>query len=300
MKEPFGKASFALAALALFVSLAGSAFAIGQLPRDSVGKKQLKNNAVSILKIRDGAVTRPKIRDRAVWREKIANSAVNTAKIADSSVQVWDLGFTVFEYMNAVYGKGEPGPAGPAGPQGETGPAGPQGETGPAGPTGGTFAPYQGYFWSETSQLVAGANVDTPINMSTTDTSVTRGMSLAGSEVTITNAGLYDFQFSAQLGTGANDTTIYLWPETKASGAGSFTPVPWSNSQVYLRNSSNRSVAAWNFLLPIEAGMKFRMVFASAQTTAEILAVNDAGTPNGPAIPGIILSVEKVGDIPSP
>jgi len=32
--------------------------------------------------------------------------------------------------------QGEPGPAGPQGPQGETGPAGPQGEAGPAGPQG--------------------------------------------------------------------------------------------------------------------------------------------------------------------
>jgi len=290
MKEPFGKASFLIAVLALFVALAGSAFAIGQLPRDSVGKKQLRNNAVSNLKIRNGAVTRPKIRDRAVWREKIANSAVNTAKIADSSVQLWDLGFTVFEYMDEVYGKGEPGPVGPAGPQGETGPTGPTGPQGPIGPSGGVTA-YQGSFWSQTSQAVNAGGADTPINLSNTDLTVTNGLTCCtnGSEITVVNSGIYDFQFSAQIDSTANNSTMYLWPQVNN------VDVPWTNSSVHLRNSGSPTIAAWNFMLRMPAGAKFEMVMASNQAMS-IVAEPEAGIP-GPAIPGIIITAERVADL---
>ena len=306
MQEPFGKASFILAAIALFVALTGSALAVSQLPAGSVGKKQLQKNAVSNAKIRNGAVTRPKIRDRAVWREKLSNGAVNTAKIADSSVQLWDLGFTVFQYLDNTYGgSGQPGPQGPAGPQGDIGPAGPQGDVGPAGPQGATGATgaqgptgpsggvtaYQGSFWSQTSQAVNAGGADTPINLSNTDTAVTNGVTCCtnGSELTVVNSGIYNFQFSAQIDSTANNSTMFLWPQVNN------VDVPWANSSVHLRNSGSPTIAAWNFMLPMSAGAEFEMVMASSQAMS-IVAEPEAAVP-GPAIPGIIVTVQRVADL---
>lgn len=388
MERNANKAVTLIAGIGLLISLSGTAWAAKQLPRNSVGPNQLRNEAVVNKKIRDGAVSSTKIRDRAVWRSKIASNAVNSTKIADTSIQIWDLGFTIFEYFDGKYGRrgptgptgeaGPTGPTGPAGTDGEAGPTGPAGSdgatgatgatgadgtdgatgatgadgtdgadgatgptglagvdgatgptgpagvdgatgpigpTGPTGPTGATgsdgatgvtgatgptgpigFTSYQGSFWSETSQTVTAIDTPTPINMSNTDASVTSGMALSGSEVTIQNDGIYDFQFSAQVGTGDNDTLVYLWPQVNDSD------VPWANSSIFLRNSSNRSVAAWNFMLPMEAGDKFEMVFASNRATAEVIAVDDGTTPiPGPSIPGIILTVEKVSDLlPTP
>jgi hypothetical protein len=52
----------AMATLALFVALAGSAYAAVQLPKNSVGAKQLKKGAVTTVKVKDGAITGQKIK----------------------------------------------------------------------------------------------------------------------------------------------------------------------------------------------------------------------------------------------
>ena len=46
------------ATLALFIALGGTSYAVTQLPRNSVGNRQLKANAVTSSKIRSGAVAR--------------------------------------------------------------------------------------------------------------------------------------------------------------------------------------------------------------------------------------------------
>lgn len=372
MERITGRFAVLIAAFGLLISLSGTAWAVSQLPRNSVGPKQLRNLSVGTKKIRDGAITNSKIRDRAVWRAKIANGAVNSTKIADASIQLWDLGFTIFDYFDSRYGQtgptgptgpagidgsdgatgpagddgsdgatgptgatgpagGPPGPTGstgetgatgeigltgatgPAGTEGATGPIGPTGAIGPTGPTGVTgikgvtgstgatgatgeagFTPYQGSFWSETSQTVAAGGAATPINISNSDPTVTNGITCCtnGSELTIQHSGIYDFQFSAQIGTGQNDTLMYLWPQVNN------IDVPWANSSIYLRNNSERQVAAWDFQIALKAGDTFEMVMASNEATAEIIAVNDGTTPiPGPSIPGIIITAEKISDL---
>jgi hypothetical protein len=70
-----------------FVVLAGgTAFAAGQLAKNSVGKRQLKSNAVTTAKIKRNAVTKPKIKNGAVDGSKIKNGAVDGSKIKDGSV----------------------------------------------------------------------------------------------------------------------------------------------------------------------------------------------------------------------
>ena len=47
---------------ALFIALGGSAYAVTELPKNSVGTKQLKDSAVTTKKIKNGAVTGAKIK----------------------------------------------------------------------------------------------------------------------------------------------------------------------------------------------------------------------------------------------
>lgn len=84
MKRP-GHATI-IAYLALFVALGGSAFAVTQLPKNSVGAKQLKKKAVTAAKLRDGAVTTPKMANGAVTTAKIAENAVTGAKVDEASL----------------------------------------------------------------------------------------------------------------------------------------------------------------------------------------------------------------------
>lgn len=84
-----------VAVIALFVSLGGSAFAALNLPKDSVGTKQLKTDAVT------GA--------------KLHNNAVSSSKVKDHSLLARD-------FKAGQLPRGPQGPQGPAGPS--TGAAG--------------------------------------------------------------------------------------------------------------------------------------------------------------------------------
>lgn len=68
--------SMAIALLALFVALGGTAYAAVTLPKNSVGTKQLKKHAVTAGKIHPAAVTSGKIKDRAIGRIKIKKTTL--------------------------------------------------------------------------------------------------------------------------------------------------------------------------------------------------------------------------------
>jgi hypothetical protein len=98
-----------VALLALFVALGGSSYAALQLPKGSVGTKQLKN----------GAVTSPKVKN-------------NSLLVRD---------FKASQRARLQGPQGARGPQGAQGAQGPQGPQGPQGQVGPAtGPAGGALA----------------------------------------------------------------------------------------------------------------------------------------------------------------
>ncbi len=59
-----------IAALALFIALGGSAYAVG---KNTIGTKQLKNNAVTAKKIKKNAVTSAKIKNGAVTGAKLGS-----------------------------------------------------------------------------------------------------------------------------------------------------------------------------------------------------------------------------------
>ena len=73
--------AMAVALLALFVALGGSAWAVSK-----VGTKQLKNNAVTTPKIKAGSVNGSRLANGAVGAPKIAAAAVDGSKIAPFAV----------------------------------------------------------------------------------------------------------------------------------------------------------------------------------------------------------------------
>jgi hypothetical protein len=82
-----------MATVAVFIALGGSAYAVSQLPRDSVGAAQIRRSAVGAAELRRGAVTSRAIRDRSVTLGDISAAARGSLRGA----------------------KGDPGPAGPSG-----------------------------------------------------------------------------------------------------------------------------------------------------------------------------------------
>jgi hypothetical protein len=76
-----------MSTVAIFMVLTGIGFAVAKsLPKNSVGKRQLKKGAVTTKKLRNDAVTAPKIKSNAVGRSEIAAGAVGTGEIANQAV----------------------------------------------------------------------------------------------------------------------------------------------------------------------------------------------------------------------
>jgi hypothetical protein len=83
--------STAIALVALFVALAGTAWAAG-LAKNSVKSKQIKDGQVLTQDIGDGAVTSAKIAPGVIPATGLADGAVTTPKLADSAVTGEKLG----------------------------------------------------------------------------------------------------------------------------------------------------------------------------------------------------------------
>jgi len=116
---------------------------------------------------------------------------------------------------------------------------------------------------------------------------ITRGSPT--SKIFFTNTGLYNIQFSAQLDkTGGGKDSIFIWPRINGVN------VPDSATKVVIQGSTDEVVAAWNFLLVIEAGDYFELAWQSNDTNLVILAESAAS--NYPGIPSIILTATWVSN----
>ena len=120
-----------------------------------------------------------------------------------------------------------------------------------------------------------------------TEFQITRGTPT--SKIFVNNTGIYNFQFSAQLDkTGGGKDSVFIWPRINGVN------VPNSTTKVVIQGSTDEVVAAWNFVLVMEAGDYFELAWQSNDTDLIILAQSPAS--NYPAIPSIIMTVTWVSN----
>ncbi len=200
-------------------------------------------------------------------------------------------GFTgaVTDWLKTLVGPAGSSGSGSTGATGATGPAGPAGPVGAAGAPG--FTPTYGSFYDTTDQIAS----PTGIGMKLNQTVASRGISIDptdSSKINFTTSGVYNIQFSAQMfksTTGNQQADIWL----KVGGAN----VPWSDTVVDI--VANRSqklgafVAAWNFMVNVDAGQSVQLFWASSDSTMTIESVD--ATNGVPAIPGLIVTIQQVG-----
>ena len=111
------------------------------------------------------------------------------------------------------------------------------------------------------------------------------------SQIYVNNTATYNFQFSAQLKQTSGGThNFYIWPRINGVN------VDDSATQVTMTGGANvASVAAWNFLLNLQAGDYFELIYSVDSTNVTIPYV--AASSPVPAIPSVILTVTScVGD----
>jgi hypothetical protein len=107
------------------------------------------------------------------------------------------------------------------------------------------------------------------------------------SRIFINQTGVYNFQFSAQLDkTGGSASAVYIWPRINGVN------LPDSATKIVIDGPNNEIVAAWNFVLVLEANDYFELAWQAADTNVVIPYVTATG--NIPAIPSIILTVSWV------
>ncbi len=191
--------------------------------------------------------------------------------------------------------QGQQGATGASGPQGDQGPVGPAGEAGQTGPAGATWTPSVGVFYDTSIQTLVAANESQPMTLNqVTDGSggvLARGVSVqAPGRITVSAAGTYNIQFSAQLDkTDAGTDLVNIWLALN----GQNNPIDWTNTEVAV-SSTGKSVAAWNFVLDLAANDYVQLMWSSPDSAMRLFSQPAQITPVRPGIPSLIVSVTQV------
>ena len=141
-----------------------------------------------------------------------------------------------------------------------------------------------GAFFDTTTQTAAATSTAYPITLNST--SITDGVYIGTptSRVYVDRVGTYNFQFSAQLNkSGGGSGNVFIWYRVNGVDAAN------SATSVTLAGSSSAAVAAWNFVIDLNASDYFELVWSTSNTNCEIQAA--AASAPVPAIPSVILTV---------
>lgn len=141
-----------------------------------------------------------------------------------------------------------------------------------------------GSFYDTTDQTAALAN--TAYGMTFNSTDITNGVYIGSptSRVYVDTINLYNIQFSAQLintAGGAHNAWIWL----RKNG----TDIPNSATTLRIEGNNTEAVAAWNFLLSMNAGDYFELMWEVSDVSVSLHS--DPATAIHPAIPSVILTV---------
>jgi hypothetical protein len=141
-----------------------------------------------------------------------------------------------------------------------------------------------GAFHSTVTQTAAVINTAYGMTLNATDISFGVYIGTPTSRIYIDTEGYYNFQFSAQLtkttgGVGA----VYIW--CRVNGV----DIPASATKIRIQGNNAETVAAWNFVLPVNAGDYFELMWSTDDTNCQIFA--SAASSPVPAIPSVILTV---------
>ena len=144
-----------------------------------------------------------------------------------------------------------------------------------------------GAFHDTTTQTAAAVNTAYTVTFNSTDLSsgVSRGSPT--SRIVISNAGVYNFQFSVQLHkTSASVGFVYIWARVNG------TDVAQSAGKIALNGAQAETLPAWNYILSMAANDYFELVWSTDDTGCQLLA-NTSSSPV-PGIPSVILTAQQI------
>lgn len=141
-----------------------------------------------------------------------------------------------------------------------------------------------GSFYDTTTQTVAAINTAYAMTFNSVDMSQGITIGTPTSRIYTDTYNIYNIQFSAQVDTTvATDQLIWIW--LRKNGV----DVPNSAGQIRTKGNGYETIAAWNYLLSLNAGDYFELMWAADSTGVRLL--NSASAAFRPAIPSVILTV---------
>ena len=160
-----------------------------------------------------------------------------------------------------------------------------------ADPTGTAVLKFPNGSWYDTTTQTA-ATINTPTAVTFNTTEVQNGVSVGvgvgnTSKIYTSVPGYFNFQFSLQV-TSATGSSQYIWVWPRINGV----DVPDSNTKWAIQGTGAEVVAALNYILPIQAGQYFELMWAVSNTNVKIL--HEAANAFSPAIPSAILTTTFV------
>ena len=197
--------------------------------------------------------------------------------------------------------KGEKGETGATGATGAQGEKGEKGETGASGATGTagrdgvdgiTTLGYHGAFYDTSDQTLVAGTTGQAMRLNTSDPT-NCGVYVpteTSSRIYVSNAGIYNLQFSAQLRSDSNQTKpVDIWLSKNGQS------VEYTNTQFFAPDRKGIYIAAWNFLVPMNAGDYVELMWYSTDSTVHISQLPAQTNPPIPAVPSLIATLTQVG-----
>jgi hypothetical protein len=156
--------------------------------------------------------------------------------------------------------------------------------------------PY-GAFSSYTTQTTT-ANTATLLSLSTTDFSNTVTLE-TGSKITVTTAGIYNLQFSAQIDNSANAPhDLYIW--LRQNGV----DITGSTGIVGLPARKNpgdpfHTITGWNYYVSMNAGDYIQIYWSVTNAAITIPTYAASGTPTKPSTASVVATLSFVSALPT-
>ena len=144
--------------------------------------------------------------------------------------------------------------------------------------------PRYGSFYDTTTQTAAAINTAYPMTFNTTDLSfgVTRGSPT--SRIFVDRPNVYNIQFSTQLDkTSGGVGGVWIW--LRKNGVN----IPDSTGHIRIQGNNAEILAAWNYIIQLNAGDYIELMWEVDDTSVQLLA--EVATGIHPAIPSVILTV---------
>jgi len=156
---------------------------------------------------------------------------------------------------------------------------------------------YKGSFYDNLDQALTAPNVAVPVIFRQVDSAATNGVSVVTdgtnlTRITVANAGVYNISFSAQiryfgLGIGAAGLHFYL----RKNGETPTFNVPNTKRDARVPENQLDFVAAWNYSIALNANDYVYLMWVS---NSVLVTLNATGISTEPAVPSVILTINKI------